>query len=236
MWIADYPGLSFHENRRFCLFSTKSIISVFFCLMISWLFFIHTFSLITADSLHQFIEYFYIVPTFFLTTFNTLWFYKKRNRFRECLEIFEPDFLKCMDHNLKRHHEIYNTGIRECNFMYYMWSLLLHGSGVLWILGPLVSYMIDISINSRSYAPGSYTILSVAYPFSINYSPVFELIIALELILFLIMVEQFRLSELTFMYIVSMTCTQIRILSSSLYSIKGSNENNGCLLYTSRCV
>ena len=209
------------------MFSTKNILSVFFCIMISWFFFIHTFSLLTADSLHQFIEYFYFAPAYVLANFKTFWFYKERSKFRECLVIFKPNSLTCMNHNLKRHLEMYNTGVRECNSIYFIWSLILHGSGVLWILDPLVTYVIDISVKSRIYTPGAYKILSVAYPFSINYTPTYELTIALECILIILMVEQFRLNELTLMYIVSMTCTQIRILSSSLCSIKCNNENNG---------
>ena len=54
---------------------------------------------------------------------------------------------------------MYNTGVRECNSIYFIWSVILHGGGVLWILGPLVTYVIDITVKHGSYTSGSYRIL-----------------------------------------------------------------------------
>ena len=124
MWLAPYPGFPFYQNRRFCLFFTKYMFTIFFCFMISWLLFIYTFSLLTAESSQRNIENFYLSLAFFLANVKTLWFYKDRNKFRECLEIFKPEFLKCMNHNVKRHREVYNSGVRECNSIYFIWSLV----------------------------------------------------------------------------------------------------------------
>ena len=121
-----------------------------------------------------------------------------------------------------------SLGIKECNAMYFMWSFFLYTCFVSWIAHPIVSYIIDIFCKSKSYVPGAYNIIMfVTYPFSINQSPVFELILILEFFLTILEIEKFRVHELIFFYVTTMACTQISILSSSLCcSIKCSNEQH----------
>ena len=115
MWLAAYPGLSFHENRRFCMFFTRNVVSVCLCFSMCWLFYIYAYSLITAGNSHDFMNYFSSGSGFLLAAAKTLCFFTKRVRIRECLEILRPDFLKCVNHNLSKHKKMYNSGLKECN-------------------------------------------------------------------------------------------------------------------------
>lgn len=226
MKFAAYPGLSFHENNWFCLFFMRRIFSVVACLMMCLLLTSLTYSLTVANDFNQFMEYFYSGSAHILIATRTIYFYIKRDQIRECLEILKPDFLKCVNYDLSKFQQIYNTSIKECNATSFFLTMLLYSSFVPWVLRPLLSYFYDIYFKSNDYTPGLYKILPNAYPFSINYSPVFELIVILEMCLAVLMVMEVCFHELTFLCIISMTCTQIKILASSLRSIKKHNDGN----------
>ena len=226
MWPAAYPGLSFHENRRYCLFFAKNIFLVFSCFIISCSFFVFAYSLTTAENSHQFVNYLYSGSAYVVCGCRALLFYMKRNQIRECLEILKTNFLKSVNYSIIEYRKIYNLGIKKCNTIYFLWTLLLYGLLVLWISSSLFPYIIDNFLNSESHMPGSYNVMYIAYPFNTDYSPTFELILVFEFVLILLTLEMMRFTELTFLYIVSMTCTQISIITLSLGSIKYRKENN----------
>lgn len=226
MKFAAYPGLSFHEKNKSHLFLMRRVFPVIACAMMCSLLISLIYSLTAATNFSKFMDYFYGGSAHILIASRTIYFYFKRDQIRECLEILKPDFLRCMNHDLSKYQQIYNTAIKSFNTTSFFISMLLYSSVVPWVLRPLASYFLDIYIKSGSYVPGSYKILPNAYPFSINYSPAFELIVAVEMCFTVLMVLKVRFHELTFLCIISMTCTQIKILSLSLCSINYNTTNS----------
>nr|AXY87913.1 odorant receptor 26 [Subpsaltria yangi] len=150
--VGGYPGLSFHENKKFCLFFMKYVFSVVACVMMCMLIVTIIYSMAVVTEFSEFMELFYGGTVQVMATIKTVYFYIKRDQIRECLEVFKLNYLKCMSHNPNTNQQLYINGINECNFISSAWEYVLKTSVVLWVLRPIAYYLNDLYFNSSDYA------------------------------------------------------------------------------------
>lgn len=221
--IGAYPGISFHENDIFCLHFMRYVFSVINSIMMCTLAASVVYSLAIADSFTKLVEYFYSGSSHIMIAIKVIYHISKHDQIMKCLEVLKFNCLKCMTHSVYQNQELYHGGIKECNIMSFLWRSSVYFGLSVWILNPIFKYFYEY-FKSGSYVPGLYKILDNAYPISYNYSPVFELVFAWEAFVAVLMTENIIFQDLIFYAVVTMLCSQISILRSSLCCIKYSTD------------
>lgn len=218
--LGAYPGLSFHERNNVLLFFMRYVFSTVASLMMFILLITVIYSLAISNSMNELMEFCYIGSADILLAVRTFYFYLKRDKICKCFEVLKIDFLQSTKFNMSNSKHVYKKGIEECNLISSYWTFFLYTNSLFWLLQPIAYYLYDIFIKHESYVPGTYRILPIAYPFTVNHSPLFEILTVYEACLVILMIEEICFHDLTFTCIGTMICTQVNILHCSLISIK----------------
>lgn len=220
MRLGGYPGLSYHGNNKYFPIFIQYVLPVVLFVVIYPLSVIIIYSIVTSNGIQGIMNVSYAGCIHLLIMLRSLFYLAKRHQIMNCFGILRSDYLKCMDHAANNGEQIYKEGIKKHNMVSYSWVYMLHIYIVVWLIRPILNHLYDIYFKQKDYTPGAYKILFYSYPFSIDYTPISELIMLYEFVTVVFLTEFMLFQELTFSLLVSMTCTQISIIQSSLKKIQ----------------
>lgn len=225
MRLGGYPGLSYHENNKWFSFFIKYILPVVLCIFVYPIVAIIIYSIFSSKDVQGYMNACYSGSIHFLIISEIVFFLVKHHQIRNSFGILKSDYLKCMNHPANNSEQLYKDGLREHNMISYAWVFTLRAYIVIWIVRPILNHLYDIYYRQTEYAPGAYKILLYTYPFSINYSPISELILVYEFVSLCFLTEYMLFQQLAFSLIVTMTCTQISIIQYSLRVIQSNTTS-----------
>ena len=214
-----YPGISCDANDKSKLFFIRYIVNGIIHVMCGFHSSIFISRFFFENTFEGFLNTFYFGLPFVLCWFRLIVVNYKHKNIMACFEVLKKDCLKCVNHTTCG-EQIYKAGVRDTNMFSYFFTVFTYASVPLWTGKPIMKYAYNKYYNVTDASPDDYTVLFLRYPFDVLQSPVLEIILTYEVLLFFIEVELFMFLDLLFACVANMLCVQFCVISSALASLK----------------